>query len=77
MGERVEGALKSSSDWAGQKAHETERGGGRRDLPRRLQQAGVFKLCSVVLWRELTMRRTFSKTKDRSFLEPLKFDASH
>jgi hypothetical protein len=76
MGEMAEGALKSSSDWAGQKAHEREKRGGMRDLLRRLQQAGVLKLCRVVLWGELTMRRMFSKIKDRSFLEPLKFDAS-
>ena len=55
-----EGALKSSSDWAGQKAHKTERLEGMQDLLRRLQQAGVVILCRAVLWGELTIGEMFS-----------------
>jgi hypothetical protein len=65
MGEMVEGALKSSSDWAGHKAHETRKQGGMQDLLRRLQRVGVVIWCGGAGWREVDMKMMFSK--GRSF----------
>jgi hypothetical protein len=45
----AEGALKSSSDWAGQTAHEAENAGGTKDLLRRLQQVEALFWCRVVV----------------------------
>jgi hypothetical protein len=71
-----EGALKSSSDWAGQKAHERERLEGMQDLLRSLQQAGVLSLCRVVFGGELIMGRKLSKIAPCSLFEAAKINAS-
>ncbi len=75
----LEGALKSSSDWAGQMAHEAESLQGTIDLLRQLQQVErLFWYRGVARAAVLTMKMRLEKIAPflSWTLKPLKFNAS-